>query len=143
MNLRRISALATSSYIFASSLVGTVFAKDTTINVVKPTTGVNGAPEAIAVIISQALKLAYGVALLLVLVFMITGAFNWITSGGDKEKVKGARGLIINALIGLAILALAVLITNVVARILNLGDVFNFVIPGLPSPTDPVAGSTP
>lgn len=143
MNLRRIPALATAAYVFASSLVGTAFAVDTQITVTAPTTGVSGKPEAIAVIISQALKLAYGIALLLVLVFMIIGAFNWITSGGDKDKVKSARGLIVNALIGLVILAVAVLITNVVARILNLGDVFNFVIPGLPSPSEAIPNAKP
>ena len=34
----------------------------------------------------------------------ITGAIQWITSGGDKTALEGARGRISNALIGLVIL---------------------------------------
>lgn len=141
--MKRISALITSAYLFSSAMAQSVFAAtETKIQVVAPSSGVSGAPGNIGVIIGAVLRLAYGAALLLVLVFLILGAFNWITSGGDKEKVKNARGLIVNALIGLAILAFAVLITNVFARVLNLGDVFNFTIPGLPAPGEaPPAGT--
>jgi len=36
--------------------------------------------------------------------FLITGAIQWISSGGDKQKLESARGKISNALIGLIIL---------------------------------------
>lgn len=45
------------------------------------------------------------VAVLLVLVFFLWGAIEWITSGGDKGKVEGARNKITNAAIGLIVLA--------------------------------------
>ncbi len=49
-----------------------------------------------------------GLALLAgVLVFLfilITGAIQWITSGGDKQALESARGKISNALIGIIIL---------------------------------------
>src|SRR4051812_15267128 len=64
-------------------------------------------------ILTSALTIVYIVAALLVLFFLILGAFRWITSGGDKDSIGKARGSIVNALIGLAILALAVVIVIV------------------------------
>src|SRR3990172_10167427 len=63
--------------------------------------------------ISNFLILAFAIALLVVLVMLIWGAFEWITSGGDKDAVGKARNRIINALIGLAVLAIAFALANV------------------------------
>ncbi len=82
-------------------------------------------------ILTSALTIVYIVAALLVLYFLIMGAFKWITSGGDKDAIGKARGAIINALIGLAILALAVVIVIVVGKILNINILGNFTIPNL------------
>lgn len=88
-------------------------------------------------ILTSALTIVYIVAALLVLYFLIMGAFKWITSGGDKDAIGKARGAIINALIGLAILALAVVIVIVVGKILNINILGNFTIPNLMgTPTD-------
>lgn len=38
------------------------------------------------------------------LIFMLRGAFDYITSGGDKEKVSGAQQRIYNAVVGILIL---------------------------------------
>ena len=48
---------------------------------------------------------------LLVLIYSIWGALDWITAQGDKEKIKSARQKIINGLIGLAILVMLFSIT--------------------------------
>jgi hypothetical protein len=82
-------------------------------------------------ILTSALTIVYIVAALLVLFFLIQGAFKWITSGGDKDAIGKARGAIVNALIGLAILALAVVIVIVVGKILNINILGNFTIPNL------------
>lgn len=37
--------------------------------------------------------------------YLILGAIQWITSGGDKGKVESARNKILNAIIGLALVA--------------------------------------
>ena len=42
---------------------------------------------------------------LLLLVYLIFGAIEWITAGGDQEKIKNARSRITNGIIGMAILA--------------------------------------
>lgn len=78
--------------------------------------------------ISNALTLAFAIALLIVLVMLIIGAYEWITSGGDKEAVGKARNRIINALIGLAVLAVAFALTNVFAQFVGL-NLNNITIP--------------
>ena len=42
---------------------------------------------------------------LIVLIFLIWGAIEWLTSEGDPEKVKNARNKIVHSLFGLGILA--------------------------------------
>lgn len=88
-------------------------------------------------ILSSALTIVYIVAALLVLYFLILGAFRWITSGGDKDAIGKARNAIVNALIGLAVLALAVVIVVIVGKILNINILGSFSIPNLMgTPTD-------
>lgn len=86
-------------------------------------------------IIRNILTIVFSIAVLLVLFYLILGAFEWITSGGEKEGVGKARGKIINALIGLAILALAFLIVRIAGQLVNV-NVFNLSLPALgPAPT--------
>jgi len=69
---------------------------------------------------------------------MVLGAFRWITSGGDKDAIANARKTIVNALIGLAILALSVVIVVVVGRILNIDITKNFSIKNLQGEDTPL-----
>ena len=85
-------------------------------------------------VLTQALTIIFVIAALAVLFYLILGAFQWITSGGDKDKVAKARSGIVNALIGFALLALAALIVQVVGQILNINP-FDFnTLPSLNSP---------
>ncbi len=79
--------------------------------------------------IANMLTLAFGLAILIVLVMMIWGAFEWITSGGDKDAVGKARNRIVNALIGLAVLAVAFALARVAGQFLG------FDITKIPIPT--------
>lgn len=85
--------------------------------------------------ISNIITIAFAVAVLVVLVMLVLGAFEWITSGGDKEAVGKARNRIINALIGLAILAIAFALANVAGQFVGL-DLRNLTIPA-PNPNAP------
>lgn len=79
--------------------------------------------------VTSVLTLAFTIAVLVVLVMLIWGAFEWITSGGDKEAVGHARTRIINALIGLAVLAVAFALAKVAAQFLGFPDFSNLPIP--------------
>ncbi|MCC6711005.1 MAG: hypothetical protein IT416_01495 [Candidatus Pacebacteria bacterium] len=45
------------------------------------------------------------IAAVMVLIFLLWGAIEWITSGGDKGKTEAARNKITQAIIGLIVLA--------------------------------------
>ena len=70
--------------------------------------------------IGNIMTIAFIFAIILVLIMLLWGAFEWIASGGDKENVSKARNRIINALIGLAVLAVAFALATVGAQIIGL-----------------------
>ena len=79
--------------------------------------------------INNIITLAFILAILVVLVMLIWGAFEWIVSGGDKEAVGKARGRIINALIGLAVLAVAFALASVAGTFLGFDILKTIKIP--------------
>lgn len=88
-------------------------------------------------IISTGLQIIFIFAGLAVLVFLVWGAFDWITSGGDKEKVAGARRKITNAIIGLFLLSLAAFIASLVSDIVGIKLFDLGTIPQLGTPATP------
>lgn len=61
----------------------------------------------LANLISVFLNLALTLAGILLLIWLIISAFQWITSEGDKEKLTQARARIIYTIIGFVIIVLA------------------------------------
>ncbi len=111
-----------------------VFA-DVDISIQPPRAGQGGINPNVPVgrVISNVITIIFAVAIISVLLMLVIGAFNWITSGGDKEAVGKARQRIINALIGLVVLAVAFLITNVAGQLVNI-DIFNLRLPSIDKP---------
>lgn len=86
-------------------LIGTVLAQGTgVITVTKPE---SFKIEDIGTLISGAIGAAFLIAGLIVFGYLIWGGIQWITAGGDKANVEAARSRITNALVGLAIIAAA------------------------------------
>lgn len=93
------------------------------------TVGDKSADVLLETIITNAITVVFAIAAVLVIIFLIWGAIEWIISGGDKEKVSNARKKITSALIGLAILAFVFVIAAVFGGIIG----FNPLRPeGLP-----------
>lgn len=66
------------------------------------------------------------IAVLMVLLYLIWGAIEWISSGGDKGKVEKARNRMTQAVIGLIVLAATLALMTIVqnflgVRLLNFG----------------------
>lgn len=61
------------------------------------------------------------IAIVLSLLFIIWGGIDWITSGGDKQKLQSARHKIVFALVGLVIVFVSFFIINAVYYFLGLG----------------------
>ena len=74
-------------------------------------------------IINIALNLVFGIGIIIALFYLVWGAFNWITSGGEKSKTADARNRIIAAVVGLILLAATWAILSIVLRVLGLGTV--------------------
>lgn len=117
-------AFAATSAIYAPS----VFA-DVLDGGVRPIAGSAIDPDTgIGQIVSFIVGFLITVAVLIALLYIVIGAFQWITSGGDKTKVESARGHIIAAVIGLIIIALSFVIINVVISVLGLGSLSDLKI---------------
>lgn len=77
---------------------------------------------AISQFLSNLILLIYSLAGVVLIFMLIWGAFEWLTSGGDKEKIAAARNRIIHALIGIGLFAVAFAII----RILGIFTGFTF-----------------
>lgn len=68
---------------------------------------------AISKFLSNLVQLIYIFAAITLLFVLLWGAFDWITSEGDKEKVAAAQRKLINAIIGIMLFAVAFAILKV------------------------------
>ena len=73
----------------------------------------------IGTLIKNAISLFFIAGGLATLIYFIWGAFDWIVSGGDKEKIAGARKKMTNAIIGLVLLSLSYFIVGLVGEIVG------------------------
>jgi hypothetical protein len=71
-------------------------------------------------LVSNILNLVFVIAVIIALAFLIYGGIKWITSGGDKTKVEGARNTIVAALIGLVLVFLAYFILRLIFSIFGI-----------------------
>lgn len=85
------------------------------------------------VIFKNIIVLLFTIGALGFIIMFLWGAVSWILSGGDKEKIAGARKRIVTAVTGLVLLALTFVITVVIGQILGLKSLreLNFPIPQL------------
>ena len=123
------SSLAFISY---ASIVSPAFADVLDAGIKSPAgSNVISPDQSIGSIISFLISFIIVIAFLAALLFIVIGAFQWITSGGDKQKVADARNHIIAAVIGLVVIALSFVIINVVISALGLGSLTSLKIPKL------------
>lgn len=92
--------------------------------------------EAIPKLIGTGINLFLLFAAALLLVYLLWGALDWITSGGNKEAITKAQNKITNAVIGIVIVVAAItLFTAVTGNILGIIDIsgggWRFKIPHL------------
>lgn len=83
--------------------------------------------------IGKLIQAGYGflliVAGLLAFAFLILGGIQWITSGGDKAGLEGARNKIIHAIVGLIVVFSAWAITLLVQQFIGYTILGNIQIP--------------
>jgi hypothetical protein len=91
-------------------------------------TGTAGS-ESLARFITSIMSFILLLAFMFLLIYLVTSGIAWITSEGDKTKLEAARNKLINAIIGIVIVAA----TWAVA--LLVGDFLGVEISNLPLPT--------
>ncbi len=91
----------------------------------------------LSTVVTNAITVLFILGGILVIFFLLWGAIDWITSGGDKEKLTNARRKITHALVGLAILAFTFVIATVIGAIVGFKFLEPMPIPflGAPIPT--------
>ncbi len=87
---------------------------------VSPPAGMNigggGDPiEGLGTLIGWGINMFIIVAGMFLLLYLFLGAFDWISSGGEKEKITKAQQRITNALIGMVLVFIVLVVFNVVA----------------------------
>lgn len=80
---------------------------------VAPPPGTPAGPDPLGSFIGAGVQTFFVVAGLAALIYLLRGAFSWIISGGDKEKLQKAQAMLRNAIVGLLLIVvvLSVLIT--------------------------------
>lgn len=71
----------------------------------------NGKADVISVV-DFVVRVLLIVAVLASLVYLILGGIKWVTSGGDKDKLEGAKKQIIAAIVGLVVALVAFFVVN-------------------------------
>lgn len=69
---------------------------------------------AISQFLSNGIKLIYSIAAIVLIFMILWGAFEWLVSGGDKEKLASAQKRIISAIIGIILFAVAFAIMGII-----------------------------
>lgn len=78
-----------------------------------------GGGQVVANIISSLLSVALIIAAVLVLLYLVWGAIEWISSGGDSGKIEKARNRIMQAIIGLIVLAAVIAVLALIQTLLG------------------------
>ena len=89
--------------------------------------------QSFALIFANLLRIAIVVSGFALLLYLIWGGLEWLTSGGDKNKVESARNRITNAVVGVVILVASVAIVTFLGSYLGL----NILNPSLSVPGGP------
>ncbi len=84
----------------------------------------NGFPVDLGSFIAKLINIFLIVAGLAMLIYMLWGAFDWVVSGGEKEKIDKARNKITQAIVGIIVFILVLTFFNVIAgQVLHIVDV--------------------
>jgi heme/copper-type cytochrome/quinol oxidase subunit 2 len=95
---------------------------------------VDGVPtlKCLEVIFGNILVMASAFIVLALFIMLVVGAFNYLSSFGNPEKIKKAQGTIKFAIIGFALFVASYLILNIIDILFlgGTGKIFRFELPG-------------
>ncbi|MBI1863489.1 hypothetical protein HYS00_05230 [Candidatus Microgenomates bacterium] len=107
---------ASSLFLLALPIVTQVHAQVTnTIRVNENAIGF--AIPSFSTILSFIIKFFFVVAGIAALIYLLWGAFSWVTSGGDKGNVEKARDKIVNAIVGVLLIIVVVAVVATLEQV--------------------------
>ncbi|MBI2055166.1 MAG: hypothetical protein HYT39_03680 [Candidatus Sungbacteria bacterium] len=78
-----------------------------------------GGEQAIVNLLTKAANIVAFVVLAVAVIMILASAFNFITAGGDEEKLKTARRQLIYALVGIAVALLAFTLPTTIGNLIQ------------------------
>lgn len=82
----------------------------------------NTAGQSLGIIIARGISLVIIVAGLFMLAYMLWGAFDWVISGGEKERIAKAQNKITHAVVGFLVIFVVLAVFGIIT-----GNVLNIV----------------
>ena len=101
--------------------------------IINPVIGIFGTQPGnvtIAYLLALFLRLSLVAAGILLLAYFIWGGIQWLTSGGEEAKLRAAKDRLSNALVGLVLIALVLVVLAIINEVFGL----NILRPELPTP---------
>ena len=123
--LSKISSGAALATIATVNAVAPAFAAKTKLDITASMGG-REVQSDFSSLLSNVINIIFTVAALITFFYLVWGAINWITSGGDKGKVEDARNKITAAVIGLLILAASWAVFQLILNVAFGGNTLDF-----------------
>lgn len=89
-------------------------------NAIQQGAGLKNVPDNVGPLIEKALPYVFGIVGFLLLIFMVLGGLQLMTSRGDPKAVAAAQAKITNALIGFVVVLLSAGIVIILGKVLNI-----------------------
>lgn len=86
---------------------------------------VSDAPAVFGQVISSVIGFLTVVGALWFIFLVITAGYNWMTAGGDKQKLADAKSKLTHGVIGLGVVALAIILVRLVTQLLGIDVVLD------------------
>ncbi len=96
----------------------------------KATSSGNGGITFLQKAIPTAIEILLVVGAVVFFFMLIIGAIQWIASGGDKQAIEGAKGKIMNAIIGLVVLFAVFAVVELIGNFFSV-NLLNLTLPTL------------
>ena len=87
-------------------------------------------------VITRAVPYIFAAAGIMLLLYLISGGFSYMTSAGDPKAIQAAKGKITNALVGFLIIFISYWIVQLISVVLGLQTI-NQIFPGTAAPCIP------
>ncbi len=87
-----------------------------------PITGPLQGIDTLSDLINIIVKFVYPLAGILLFIYFVWGGYDYLTSGGNPEKVKGAQGKLTSAIIGFTLLFVSYILVKIIASIFGLNS---------------------